>query len=808
MRHFSTLLKQLILSFVFFASATSARNVKFSIVSFGKSVKVEVGDKSYSLTKYDNDTPLFQSTIEVSDNDISYNYVVDDIPEDFTRTLVKGETTTHNEFYNRKYTIKKIPQLPTIYEWTKSIGKGELFDDSYIPTVHITGATSEKIFTTVDPDTDYAEKVVFILKDSVYTFEKVKCNPKNIIWNKFQFKIKLPNKNGIEGRYLLKFRDNNEDPTFMRQDLYGDILNALGYPTIQSVKTRVYVNGRAVGYYILQEEAASESFARATFHGDGNGKLLITETSKLGHSFDCSTGADFYYTGNDFYSFKVTNDDRYDRTRVKALAKAFEELDVTDSKAVEKFDKEWFDIDSFFKAIAMEYLTAHWDSYWFYSTNFALYQDPTQSTDNTFKFYFICQDWDGTFGLNAGKTYMRFDDYINHSYKDYVNVKWGIDEYDSPQRYAIDKLLSEPTLRTRFENILKTIVTKVFNPVVIGKRLDALVERHREEVAWNYDTCSLHPLRIGTSTSKWTINDFENNLTKSVGRGASYGIKQFIYLRVKAVKEEFGLDIDLGDSSNTESNDGRCGKDKGRCPNNQCCSQYGYCGTTTDHCNTGCQSEFGKCNSNGTTTTVTKTTTIKTTTTTKITTSQTSTTLISTDGRCGQDKGRCPNNQCCSRYGYCGTDDTYCNAGCQPEFGKCNSTTNTAVVTTTTVSTSTPTQASSGRCGADFGKTCPNGQCCSKYGYCGTSEKHCGTGCQTDFGKCNIGDTVQTATIDTDPITVTITTTATSIDSTTGKCGADFGNCPDGQCCSKYGYCGDTDSYCGSGCQPAFGICN
>jgi len=596
----------------------------------------------------------------------------------------------------------------------------------------------------------------------------------------------------------------------MRQDLYGDILNALGYPTIQSVKTRVYVNGRAVGYYILQEEAASESFARATFHGDGNGKLLITETSELGHSFDCSTGADFYYTGNDFYSFKVTNEDRYDRTRIKALAKAFEELDVSNSKAVEKFDKEWFDIDSFFKAIAMEYLTAHWDSYWFYSTNFALYQDPTQSTDNTFKFYFICQDWDGTFGLNAGKTYLRFDDYINHSYKDYVNVPWGIDEYDSPQRYAIDKLLSEPALRTRFENILKTIVTKVFNPAVIGKRLDALVERHREEVAWNYDACNVHPLRKGSYSPAWTMDDFENNITKRAGRGASYGIKQFIYLRVKAIKEEFGLDIDLDEGSN-ESTNGRCGKDIGKCPDNQCCSRYGYCGTTDGHCNAGCQSEFGKCNGSGTTTTVTKTTVIKTTTTTKTNTTQTSTTLISTDGRCGQDKGRCPNNQCCSQYGYCGTDETYCNAGCQSEFGKCNNVTNTTntdvtINQITTILSSTPTQASSGRCGADFGETCPNGQCCSKYGYCGTSEKHCGTGCQTEFGNCGIS-TIQTTTIDSNPETAIITSTPTTIN-TTGRCGTEFGNCPNGQCCSKYGYCGKTDGYCGSGCQPAFGICS
>jgi len=29
----------------------------------------------------------------------------------------------------------------------------------------------------------------------------------------------------------------------------------------------------------------------------------------------------------------------------------------------------------------------------------------------------------------------------------------------------------------------------------------------------------------------------------------------------------------------------------------------------------------------------------------------------------------------------------------------------------------------------------PSGQCCSKYSWCGTSEKYCGTGCQSEFGQ-------------------------------------------------------------------------
>ncbi|PWY92867.1 glycosyl hydrolase, family 18 [Aspergillus heteromorphus CBS 117.55] len=43
------------------------------------------------------------------------------------------------------------------------------------------------------------------------------------------------------------------------------------------------------------------------------------------------------------------------------------------------------------------------------------------------------------------------------------------------------------------------------------------------------------------------------------------------------------------------SYDGTCGADKGKCPDGQCCSQYGNCGTTSDFCQAGCLSDYGTC---------------------------------------------------------------------------------------------------------------------------------------------------------------------------------------------------------------------
>jgi len=149
----------------------------------------------------------------------------------------------------------------------------------------------------------------------------------------------------------------------------------------------------------------------------------------------------------------------------------------------------------------------------------------------------------------------------------------------------------------------------------------------------------------------------------------------------------------------------------------------------------------------------------------KYSSSNTSTSVVSTNGKCGPKNGNtvCPAGKCCSKYGWCGTSDDHCKAGCQSEFGKCTSTDN--------------------RCGPKFGnKVCSNGKCCSKYGWCGTTDDHCMAGCQSEFGKCT---------------------------SLKDRCGPNFGNtsCPSGKCCSKYGWCGTTDDHCKSGCQSEFGKC-
>lgn len=230
-----------------------------------------------------------------------------------------------------------------------------------------------------------------------------------------------------------------------------------------------------------------------------------------------------------------------------------------------------------------------------------------------------------------------------------------------------------------------------------------------------------------------------------------------------------------------------CGEGVGTCPEGKCCSKYGYCGITSDHCeNTlGCQTKYGSCYAS------------------------------TSSGKCGANYGRCPKPyQCCSKNGYCGEGNDYCGTGCQSAYGLCGNeemvveemvewvtewVTETAFVYVEEIEDSR-------ECGIDIGKSCPDNKCCSIFGYCGTSESYCSLskGCQAKYGDCyEIVDTANIADEEKEG------EGEGEEDTESPECGEGIGSCINAECCSKYGFCGTTKEYCDIdlGCQEEFGLC-
>lgn len=100
----------------------------------------------------------------------------------------------------------------------------------------------------------------------------------------------------------------------------------------------------------------------------------------------------------------------------------------------------------------------------------------------------------------------------------------------------------------------------------------------------------------------------------------------------------------------------------------------------------------------------------------------------------------------------------------------------------------------------------PNGPCCSQYGWCGSTNAYCGTGCIlncTAVKTTSIKTTsISKTTTKISATTSTISSPTSSLISTDGSCGGNV-ICPNSGCCSSSGYCGNTQAHCSVafGCQ-------
>ncbi|KAL6597295.1 hypothetical protein LY90DRAFT_451319 [Neocallimastix californiae] len=519
------------------------RIVNFSLITFGSVVTVTYEGKTLDLAPVDNFSGVHSVSGICPDSEFEYTYTVDGEAENFVRTLPAGQLTTHNEFFGRKETLSPLKGLgypADKPQWTRSIGKTDLFDDSYIPTVVIDNGSRE--FFITGNDTWTLGRFTLVLKDEIFTEENVPTKAQNRYQDKFQWRVKLENK--IHKRKVFKFRSNSADPAFFRQSLYGDIAAAIGNPVHNQVVVRVYLSdGTPIGLYLMIEVTSSKSFIKSQFYGDeATGKIKVPETG-LGFPLDCSTGADFIL-GSTFSAFQYSEGENNEK--IKYLTQAMHEVDVMDESSVQKFSKEWFDLDVFFRSLALEYLTGDWDSYWMLTTNFVMYDAPEESTKDTFKYYFIDQDFDLTFGIGLNEKVNTFGkEYPAQSYKTLVDRVWSIEEYDGPNREAVDLFLRGGVTTQMFEQHLIDIVKHVFNPVALGRRLEEYARRYNDEVDWDY---GLERLHMGNNPNKtryvWTMNDYYENMEDTGKISTPWGLKQWIEIRAKAVAKEFGFEWD------------------------------------------------------------------------------------------------------------------------------------------------------------------------------------------------------------------------------------------------------------------------
>ncbi|KAJ0372830.1 hypothetical protein COL26b_008951 [Colletotrichum chrysophilum] len=429
-------------------------------------------------------------------------------------------------------------------------------------------------------------------------------------------------------------------------------------------------------------------------------------------------------------------------------------------------------------------------------------------------------------------------------------------------------------------HILDSVVANGWRAVTVGECLGDPVENwyRRGNPGYNFKITASSPAVCASTASKTTTAAFSTGGATTLPTSTSLAV----------------------------STDASCGGTSGNtCLGSSfgnCCSVNGWCGSTNAYCGSGCQSKFGNCGSNaGSSSTVSGSTSGSISGSTRSTSASgsstgsataasvsgsasssasasgsvsaqsgsstasaasgsssasrsstgtaalpSSTLPVSDNGECGSNNGRTcigySQGSCCSQYNYCGSTDAHCGTGCQSVFGTCGASVNATSPSGTasaaagssarpssagTASASAPLASSTfpatsdGTCGAAAGKSCvgySGGTCCSQYNYCGNTDAHCGTGCQSLFGSCQSSASGGSSAASSAAGQASGTRTASASASTNtnpssdGTCGGTQGfNCLGtnfGDCCSPYGYCGSTTAHCDTGCQSGFGKCS
>ncbi|KAF9900029.1 hypothetical protein EC991_008014 [Linnemannia zychae] len=521
-------------------------DVTYNVIGFpgaaDNSFAVEINNKLYPLKTSKDAFPLWSGVASGAPASSSYRYVELNSKgtavktEKSPRSLEKDSASaTLNEFFDRKTTISKLPTIKQVYKDNRP-KPSKAFDDSQIATIHLTADQAAFDKMLAHPLEKQKPKLTagfkFINANNVYSVGKVEIKVSGHAsrkYNKVSMGIEFDTAKGetFYDRPAIKLRAERTDPTMIREKLYTDILNSVGVSVAQGSYARVYVNGKPLGLFLMMEDTEAPYFMNTVHHGD------IKDASALGSLYKINSGksgsgrwAALRYQGSSTANYDLglyknqflgKNPAKEPMKQLIAFMKDLQDWNTASAGGVD-FWNQRLDLQGFLRAMAVEYLTGAWDSFWWRANNYFMYFNPQRNV-----WQFLPTDFDHTFtdGNRPG---------VETTYKDYGQVLPGGGKPDFP---LVNKVIYENKDTNReFENILLTVTKGVFNSGVLDARIDAYVTQLEQDVAWDFSIDRSN--RPGVKPS-YTIETFRKSIN-----GPGKSLKAWISGRAKSVPRQIG----------------------------------------------------------------------------------------------------------------------------------------------------------------------------------------------------------------------------------------------------------------------------
>ena len=338
------------------------------------------------------------------------------------------------------------------------------------------------------------------------------------------------------GRFLrqrnLILRFHNVDPLYARDIFTHDLLRRFGVLAPRASYARVQVrfmeSGETVNYGVhVMTEHIDRSFLRTRF---GN---------NMGFLWKCGDGARLTYPlgamraspGRARYSMKTHNEERgvlFDNALAE-LEYFVENIKTREGKSFETWIEEAMDVEGLLRATAVMVVVGSWDSYWFNSKNYYLYQDVHR------RWHFIPVDFDFTLGTGFEFAGDGDIDFSTHDV-----FEWGREE-----NILLHKIMQRPKFRAMYAEYLKELLdpeNSHFTPEAVAERIrtwHALIDPYVSPAVVDTMPCVRNNYHIIEDTSK---------LKRSGGYPKTFRVlsgdesDNFVIRRINSARKQLGLE--------------------------------------------------------------------------------------------------------------------------------------------------------------------------------------------------------------------------------------------------------------------------